>query len=222
VKYFIRIVLDKSWYKPNARQVYALTIFPRVDILHLAFSQELTPFSNKNRKKVHFEGSLCQSGVIPGQALGVNVNLLNPKRAEIKRVQVTLIQTRQVASSHQIETVFCMDLPGLTEFHGTEFHQRFELQIPATRLPPTYSFVPQCCGPALTIAFQYELQFDVKVRGFFTDFKVNVPIIVGTLTTSNEQTLTNNTLETTTASAPMYTYDEPPPSYEIAIADEKF
>ena len=36
-------------------------------------------------------------------------------------------------------------------------------------------------------SIRYELKFDVKVHGLFTDFTVTVPVIVGTESTSTEQ-----------------------------------
>jgi hypothetical protein len=114
-----------------------------------------------------------------------------------------------------------MDLPNLLEFNGTEFHQTFDLQIPAVQLAPTYTYMPQCCGPSFAIGFHYELKLEVKARGLFTDFKVNIPVIVGTEPTSNQQQLINTFVETNTPSAPAYDYDEPPPSYESLITDIK-
>jgi len=115
-----------------------------------------------------------------------------------------------------------MDLPNLHEFSETDFHQTFDLQIPAVQLAPTYTYMPQCCSPSFAIGFQYELKLEVKARGLFTDFKVNIPVIVGTEPNSNQQEqLLNTFIETSTPSAPAYDYDEPPPSYESVVTDVK-
>ena len=214
MKYFVRIVLDKPWYKPNAKQVYALTIFPRVNILHPSHAQQTLAFANNNRKKVHLQGSLVYPGVVPGQKFPVNISLHNPKRAEIKRVEVSLVQHRQIAQTRQSEVIFRMDLPGLTEFNDNQFFRTFELQMPLSYIAPSYHFIPNCCGRALTIAFQYELIIEVKARGLFTDFKTSVPVIVGTEPTLDQAP----PMEVPSASAPVYTYDEPPPSYESVVA----
>jgi hypothetical protein len=221
VKYYTRIVLDKPWYKPNAKQVYNLTIFPRVNLDYIQPAQQPIPFSHLNRKKVELQGYLVQGGVKPGEKLSVHVDLKNPKRSEIKRIEVTLYQHRQVAQSHHAEVIFRMDLPGLQDFHETEFHQTYDLQVPAVQLAPTYTYMPQCCGPSLGIAFHYELKLEVKARGLFTDFKVNVPVIVGTESSSDQQQLTNTFVDMSTPSAPTYEYDEPPPSYESVVTHVK-
>lgn len=114
-----------------------------------------------------------------------------------------------------------MDLPNLREFSGAEYHQTFDLQIPAVQLAPTYTYMPQCCGPSLAIGFHYELKLEIKARGLFTDFKINVPVIVGTEPLSNQLELANTFVETDRPSAPVYDYDEPPPSYESVVSDVK-
>jgi hypothetical protein len=81
--------------------------------------------------------------------------------------------------------------------------------------------MPQCCSPSLRIAFHYELKLEVKARGLFTDFKVNVPVIIGTESSSDQQQLTNTFVEMSTPSAPAYDYDEPPPSYESVVTNVK-
>ncbi|CAF1178526.1 unnamed protein product [Adineta steineri] len=221
VKYYMRIVLDKPWYKPNAKQIYALTIFPRVNIHQLMNAQLPVPLSQTNRKKVHLQGRLLQTGVTPGEKLSLEINLDNPKCAEIKRIEATLIQHRQIAHSQQSEVIFRMNLPDFSEFNGTNFRRTFELHLPTEYLSPTYTYSSQCPGALFTVAFHYELKLDVKVRGLFTDFKVSVPVIVGTETMSDDPPLVNRFVETIMPSAPAYDYDEPPPSYDSIITKIK-
>lgn len=153
----------------------------------------------------------------------MQVDLQNPKRSEIKRIEATLYQHRNVAQTHHAEIIFRMDLPGLHEFSDTEFHQTFDLPIPAVQLAPTYTYMPQCCGRSLAIAYHYELKLEVKARGLFTDFKVNVPVVVGTDSslTFEAQQLTNNFQDMSTPSAPSYDYEDLPPSYESIMTNAK-
>lgn len=220
VRYFMRIALNKTLEKANVKQIYRLTIFPRVNIYQQPNASHPTVFSNKNRKKVYVQGALLQPGAVPGQNLAMNFNLENPKRCEIKRVQVSLIQHRTIGPNQQAETVFRMDLPDLHEFSGSEFHRTFDLQIPPTALAPTFGFAPQQCGSVTNISFNYELRIDVKSRGLFTDFKVGVPVFVGTEPTSDQTILVNNHIEIPEASAPQYEEDLPP-AYESIIHNEK-
>jgi hypothetical protein len=198
-----------------------LTIFPRVNIQQIPNAQQSIPFSHSNRKKLHLKGCLVQGGVVPGESLSLEINLENPKRSEIKRIEAILIQHQEIAQSHHAEVIFRADLQGLCEFNGTSFHRNFQLRIPPVLLSPTYTYISQCCGPSRGVAFHYELQLEVKSRGLFTDFKVSVPVIIGTVATSDQQELMNSFAEIATASAPAYDYDEPPPSYESVVANVK-
>jgi hypothetical protein len=70
------------------------------------------------------------------------------------------------------------------------------------------------------------LILDVKVRGLFTDFKISVPVIVGTEPTSTEQQQQqqkqmNRPITMPTPNAPVFEYDESPPSYETAVITQK-
>jgi hypothetical protein len=218
VKYYARIVLDKSWYKLNTKQVYTLIIFPRVDLCQIQSPQQPLSFSHSNRKKVQLQACILQNGVVPGEKLSLEVKLHNPKRTEIKRIEATLIQHRQIAQSYQTEIIFRKDLPNITNFNETELHRTVDLLVPLMQLAPTYAYMPQCCASLHGINFYYELKLEVKAHGLFTDFKVNVPVIVGTESTCG---LTCNYNEMVLYKVPAYDYDEPPPSYELAVANEK-
>ncbi|CAF1151488.1 unnamed protein product [Adineta steineri] len=222
VKYYTRIVLDKPWYKPNAKQVYPLIIFPNVNILHVPGGQQPVSFSNQNRKKIRLQGYLAQGGTVPGGKISIQFDLQNPKRSEIKKVEATLIQHRQVARTSHAAVIFRTDISDLHEFNGTELQRTFELLVPSTCLSPTYMYVTPCSGIPINVSVHYELLLDVKVRGLFTDFKVNVPVVIGTGPMTNEQQQQiNTTIEMPMASAPLFEYDEPPPSYETVVNNEK-
>lgn len=183
--------------------------------------QHQIPFSNQNRKKIQLQGYLYQAGVVPGDKLSMHLHLKNPKRSEIKRIEATLIQHRQIARTYHAETIFRLDLSDLREFSGTELQRTFDLMIPGILLSPTYTYMSQHAGQSIGISVHYELVLDVKVRGLFTDFKVHVPVVIGTVDTPTEQQPMNHQIEMPEASAPMFDYDEPPPSYESVVTDHK-
>ena len=115
-----------------------------------------------------------------------------------------------------------MDLPNLHDFNGTDFQQTVQLQVPSMNLAPTYTYTGKSYGLPLGIDFRYELKLDVNVRGLFVNFKVQVPVIVGTDSMINQQeTLVNNSIEMATPSAPVFDHDELPPAYESVIENVK-
>ncbi len=96
--------------------------------------------------------------------------------------------------------------------------------MPAIYLSPTYTYSSQSFSPGTGTSIHYELTLDVKVRGLFTDFKISVPVIVGTEPMSTEQQQQqqmNHPVEIPIASAPVLEYEEPPPSYETIVTDQK-
>jgi len=223
VKYYTRVVLDKPWYKPNAKQVYPLTIFPRVNLYHVPGGQQPVAFSNENRKKIRLQGYLIRGGVVPGEKLTIQIDLHNPKRTEIKKIEATLIQHRQVARSCHAEIIFRTDFPDLREFNAAELQRTFDLVVPSVCLSPTYTYLTQSHNSPIEISIRYELVLDIKVRGFHTDFTISVPVVLGTEPTTNEQQQRqmNNANEMPIARAPVFTYGEPSPSYETVVAYQK-
>ncbi len=223
VRYYTRIVLDKPWYKPNTKQVYPLTVFPRVNLLYTPGGQQSIAFQNQNRKKIHLQGYLLRGGVVPGDKLSIQIDLQNPKQAGIKRIEATLIQHRQIARSSHSEIIFRLDLPDLREFTGTTLQRTFDLIVPGIYLSPSYTYLSQSFNQQIGVNIHYELILDVKARGLFTDFKVSVPVIVGTEPMSvqqQQQQQMTRPIEMPIPSAPVLEYEEPPPSYETVVTNQ--
>lgn len=201
-----------------------MTIFPRVNLLHIPGGQQSVGFRHENRKKIHLQGYLVHGGVVPGSKLLVQMDLQNPKQAVIKRIEAILTQRRQISRCSHTETIFRTDLPELREFTASNLQRTFELMVPAVYLSPTYTYLTQSLNSQVCISVNYELTLDVKVRGLFTDFKVTVPVIVGTEPMSIEQQQQqqmNRPVEIPVPSAPVLEYDDLPPSYESIVTDQK-
>ena len=216
VKYYTRIVLDKPWYKPNTKQVYPLTVFPHVNILHIPGGQQPVVFQNENRKKMSLQGHLTRGGVVPGDKLNIQVDLQNPKGSVIKKVVATLYQHRQVAQTSGWETIFQVELPEFRDFDGIHLQKTFDLFMPSVLLSPSYMYMTQTTARSTNISVSYKLELDVKARGFFTDFKLSVPVVVGTepMSIEQQQQKTIYPFEMAFASDPSIEYDQSPPSYE--------
>ena len=121
IKYYARVVLEQSCSKPNPKEVYPLTVFPRVNLLNAPGGQEPVAFQNQNRKKIVVQGYLVQGGVVSGGKLFIQIDLQNPKRVAIKRIEAILNQHRQVGESSHTQTICRLDLPDLHEFTGVDF-----------------------------------------------------------------------------------------------------
>jgi len=217
VKYYTRVVIDKPWYKPNSKQVYPLTIFPHVNLSHIPDTQQIVPFSHLNRKNVRLDGYLLQGGIVCGDRLPIYINLRNPKRCIIKRIEVVLIQHHQVAHSYHEETIFRVDLPDIHDFNGTKFERTFNLTVPSLYWAPSYKFMAHFNHQNHPVIIKYALGLKVKSHGMLTGFEVKMPIIIGTELVSDQEQTNNSAVAAITNTSIIY-YDEPPPSYEVAVS----
>jgi hypothetical protein len=217
VKYYARIALEKPWYKSDIKQVYPLTIFPRVDLLHTSNSLVGIPFSDTNRKKVRLDAYLLRSSITPSEKISVHISLQNPERSSIKRIEVVLIQHQQVGHHLHKEIIFRVDVPDLHEFNETIFEETMNLAIPSPYLPPSYEFTAEFNEHKYPVIIKYELVLEVKSHGFLTDFDVKLPIIIGTERLRDQKTRKYAQMSIDSASAPYF--DEPPPSYESVVSN---
>lgn len=184
------------------------------------------PFQNQNRKKLRLQGYLLRGGVIPGDNISIQVDLQNPKNIIIKRIEATLVQHRQVGPTCHAETISRFDLPELREFSGATLERTFELMVPAIMLSPSFTYLtPGRLSPIAT-SVRYELTLEVKARGLFTDFKITIPVLVGTEPSAFEQHPSspgqiNVPFEIPSPSAPVMDFHELPPSYDSVVTDQK-
>ena len=223
VKYYARILLDKQNPSRGTTPIYPLTISPRVHLSSISGAQESVSFTRHNRKHIDFNGSLLCGGILPGQNLSLQFELQNPKRAEIKRIDATLVQHRQIAGVRTDQIIFRNTLPGVYKFQETSLQQYVDLLVPHGYLPPTHTFTTLGPGTSVTVFVHYELIFKVKVTGVFSDFHVNIPVIVGTESSSSaRQQYHGKDLSTTSKKDGSDFNDEDmPPSYEVAIGSSK-
>lgn len=226
VKYYVRIVIDQPWYKPNTQQFYNLTIFPHVNILYTPGGQQPVAFQNQNRLKIRLHGYLIRGGVVPGDKLSLHIDIQNPKHGVIKKIEATLTQNRQIGPSNDTAMIFRTDIPDIRDFSDSALQKSFDLAVPNISLPPTHTYLIQSNRGPLGVVVHYTLTLDVRVRGLFADFRITSPVIIGTEPMSaqqqqQQQPEVNVPIEMPVASAPVMVYDEPPPSYDSIVTTEK-
>ena len=222
VKYYTRIILDKPWSTSTTMPTYPLTIVPRVNLLHMLTTQGPVAFACHNRKKVELNGFLLHGGIVPGQYLSIQVDLQNPKQCQIKRIETTFIQHRQIASIRDRQIIFHSNLPGIHDFQQLSLKQNFDLAVPSVYLPPTYAFSSSDSNVSLNAFVYYELILAVKTNGILTDFQVSIPVTVGTESILNEhhRQQSSDNFGVSTNKASNFDTNDLPPSYETALRNE--
>ncbi|CAF4062808.1 unnamed protein product [Rotaria magnacalcarata] len=107
-------------------------------------------FAKQNRKQLRLHDYLLHSWIVPGQSLSFQINLHDPERTEIKKIEAASIQ------------------------------QDFDLPLPSVDLTPTHTFSTLHCGHSYNLNADYELLLRVKSHGIFTNFEVSIPVVVVT------------------------------------------
>jgi hypothetical protein len=179
VRYTLQVVIDKPWYKQTKRETKYLTIYPHVNLLHHPQCLSSIVFGNKNRKDITLKGTLNKSGYIPGELINITLEIENPRGVLIKHIDLSMIHSYRVGENSHGYYIFKTTLPNIKNSNEEHIEEKHSTQIPSMLLPPTYKFKS---GTQTTASVDncYMLRFAVKVGGMFTNFDVDIPIILGT------------------------------------------
>ncbi|UJR10985.1 hypothetical protein I4U23_015169 [Adineta vaga] len=181
IKYYVRMVVDRPWYKPNMWKTCPLTIFPQSTISQqINELQQPLFFGEQNRKQLRLEGYLYTSSIVPGQSLSFQFTLYNPERTTIKKIKASFVQCRQANHDSRQDVIIFTDLPGLNEFNDTNLQRNFEIPVSSDYLTPTHTFTTLYQNYSYSFALRYELKLEVRPHGAFTKFEIKLPVIVRT------------------------------------------
>ena len=222
VRYYLQVVIDKPWYKPNKRETKYLRVFPRVNLLQNPQCLVSTIFGNRNRKDITLKGTLNKLGYVPGELIVVTLEIENPRRVLIQHINVLMLQSYQIGRNSREYSILKTTLPTILNLNDEHIKQTFSVIIPTTVLPPSYKFR----GGIKTTAYvdiHYLLKFTVRVEGMFTNFDVDVPITLGTEPNPDQnQQQAFNPLIVSYSSNPEQTMfsDDLPPSYDSVVQNE--
>ncbi|CAF4206586.1 unnamed protein product [Adineta steineri] len=186
VRYYLQVVIDKPWYKSNTREAKCITVFPKVNLLHNPQYLQTITFRNHNRKDITLTGTLNKSAYVPGETIHMTFDIENPQRIVIKSIVLSILQSYQIGQSSGGHIIFQTTLPNIMKSKDQHIKQTFDVQIPSITLPSTYQFQ----GGTSKTAFvnnNYMLKFAIKVEGMFTNFDIDIPIIVGTEVNSDKR-----------------------------------
>ncbi|CAF1372923.1 unnamed protein product [Rotaria sordida] len=224
VRYYLQVVIDKPWYKPNTRETRYLTIFPRVNLLHNPQCLLSTIFGNQNRKDIKLKGILNKLGYVPGESIYMTLEIENPRKVLIQRINLSMLQSYKIGRNSRGHTIFQTTLPNILNLKDQQIRETFSIIIPSVSIPPSYQFQGGIQRVALVNIF-YMLRFAVKVEGIFTNFDVNVPITLGTEPYPDlNQQQTFNPVIVSYASNPeqsMFSDDDLPPNYDSTVQNNK-
>jgi hypothetical protein len=179
VRYHLKVVIDKPWYKPNTTETKRLTISPRVNLLQNPQCLQAIPFEHHNRKEITLTGKLDKSGYVPGEIIHITLEIENPRNIIIQHIDVTMLQSYRIGQTSRGYTVFQTVLPNIINLKDQLIRETSSIQIPSVPIPPSYQFQGGIEKPA-TANINYILKIAAKVHGIYTNFDIEIPITLGT------------------------------------------
>ena len=120
------------------------------------------------------------------------VEINNPQRIRIKRIECHIKQTVQVGDGIRTIDVFKVNLPKITDTNDIIQREAFDIQLPED-LPPTYEHIGDANSDNIIISVKYTITFLTRVIGILSDFELVEPLFIAT----NRQTQENSNEQVT-------------------------
>ena len=165
------------------------------------------------------KGLLPRAGFIAGEKTNFSLQISNPNRIGIKTVQVCLIQHFGIDQCRRRAEIFQVTVPNLFDCNDENIQVQCPIDFPIG-IAPTYAFSSKADASGFQVDVFYDLKFVFKLRKFFSDFDILVPLVIGT------KMLDNNANHRATTNLPAFSpmhqmidqrnadRNNPPPSYE--------
>ena len=135
-----------------------------------------------------------------------------------------MLQSYRIEQNSCEFTLFETILPRIINLKDQQIRETFFIKIPTISLAPSYQFQGGIRAVA-NVHLHYFLKFTVRVEGLFTNFHIDVPIIIGTEPNPDpHQQEIYNPLIMTYSSNPeqsMIVDYDPPPSYDSVVQNIK-
>lgn len=207
VRYQLQILIEKKWYHADDRHRYAIRVYPRVNLLHISNAQSAVKFGTKH-KDTTIKGLLPRAGLIPGEETKLSLIVENPSRLAIKHVDLCLIQRYEIEQNRRRVELMRFTLPQIQNCAEQHMEVNSAFVIPLG-IPPSFHYVSKNTRTVVHVDLHYDLKLEIKAKGFFTDFDLQVPIIIGTqLSESASASSTRHVNEN---------IELPPPAYETVV-----
>jgi hypothetical protein len=220
VRYYLEVIIDTPWYKPQQWEKIYLTIFPHINLLDNPQYLKSSTFRNSNRQDIHLTGTISKLGYVPGESINLSLEIHNPQNVLIRHINLTMLQLYQISTNDRTNILFQTILPKICNLTDEKVKETFSILIPSNPIPPTYQLRGKIKG-LVVVNLSYVFRLTLKVEGIFNNFYVDIPIIIGTepYLDLNQQSRTNSlivdySLDTEQS---VFDNDDPPPSYESVV-----
>ncbi|CAF1318705.1 unnamed protein product [Rotaria sp. Silwood1] len=219
VRYFLQVVIDKSWYTSNIKYKKYLTVYPRVNLLENPQCLSPSIFEFENRTDIKLKATFNKLGYVSGENIQFTLEIQNPRKVLILHSNLSILKCYQIEKKIDECIVYKTILPKIVNLTNEHIMERFSIKIPSIQFPPSYKFQGE--NPNIFVHIYYMLKLTVKVGGIFTNFHINVPITLGTEPNSDlSQQQSFNPLSISYSSnreQSIFNDDDSPPDYDSVM-----
>jgi len=174
----IKLFIEKKWYSSNSCHCYPLRIHPRVNLLQISNALCAVKFDTKC-KDMTVNGIIQRAGLVPGEQTMISIEIHNPNHLIIKRVDICLIQRYEIEQCRRRLELIRISIPQLFDIDNEHIQTTCPITIPMS-ISPSYSYRSRVGRSGVHVNTYYDIKLEIKSKGLFSDFELQVPIIIGT------------------------------------------
>jgi hypothetical protein len=178
VRYYLQVVIDKPWYKPNTKEIKYITVFPWVNILQNPKCLSSVTFE-KHNNDITLKGTLNKSGYASGETIHMTLEIENPRKIPIQSIELSILQSYRIGQNSRGYIILQKTLPNIVNVKDEQIRETFSVAIPSVLIPPSCQFRGGMRYSAI-VNIGYMLKLAVKVQGILNNFEVDIPITLGT------------------------------------------
>jgi hypothetical protein len=120
---------------------------------------------------------------VPGEKTMMSLEIYNPNHLTIKRVDVCLIQRYDIEQCRRRLEINRTAVPQIVNADDEHIKATCSVNIPMG-IPPSYTYSSRPDESGVHVNIRYDIKIEVKTKGLFSDFELQVPIIIGTDSTN--------------------------------------
>jgi len=155
-----------------------LRIYPRVNLHQISNSHCAVRF-DKKRNDITIKGVIQRSGLLPGEEAMLSLEIYNPIRLIIKNIDVCLIQRYEIEHCRRRLEILRVSVPQLFDRNDEYIETKCLFKIPKG-IQPSFNYRSKRGRSGVNVNICYDIKLEVKVKGLFSDFELQVPITIGT------------------------------------------
>ena len=162
------------------------------------------------------KGVLPSAGMLPGEQTTLSITIENPNRLSIKHVDVCFVQRYEIEQCRRRLELFRIPVAQIVNTSEQLIEATCPFTIPLG-IAPTHRYKSKEGRSVVHTDLHYDLKIDVKAKGLFADFDIQVPLLIGTDSAANSAYDGSGSSGTHPINMAIYdTHDDeaPPPSYE--------